>query len=150
MLIRHAEHMDDGPPVAILFPLEDLREALLDLWTRDPFAPGVRQALFVVEQGQRWRATHDDRSGNGARMFQVRRDGFEGFYQYNFGDFAREFLRVDGLPDVVREVVRRAYLGDHGGGEVYYPYSSPDHKRRHDPQTMERRGAPKPHVEVRT
>jgi hypothetical protein len=149
MLIRHADHMDDGAPVAIRFPLEELREALLELWTRDPFAPGVRQALFVVEQGQRWRATYDDGPGDGPRMFHVRRDGFAGFCNYNFGDFAREFLRVEGLPDAVREVVRQAYLGDSGGGEVFYPYPSVHNAPRHDPQLLAPMSAPKPRVEVR-
>lgn len=144
MLIRSREN-PDGPPIAIHLPLEGLREKLLALYTSDPLAPGVREALFVVEQGQRWNATHQEH-GNTLRNTPIARDQRDtrgGFYNYNTGDFLREFGLREDLPDAVREVVRLVRIE---AGDVEPPAAG---VRFHDPQTLAPFVKPRPRVEVR-
>ena len=144
MLIRSREN-PDGPPIAIHLPLEDLHTKLLDLFTHDPLAPGVREALFVVEQGQRWNATHQEH-GYTSRSTPIARDQRDtrgGFDNYNTGDFLREFERREDLPDAVREVVRLVRIED---GDVEPPAAG---VRFHDPQTLAPFVEPRPRVEIR-
>ena len=146
MLIRSREN-PDGPPIAIHLPLEGLREKLLALYTSDPLAPGVREALFVVEQGQRWNASHDDPDrGVGSRRVPIKRDargGFNGFNNYNTGDFLREFGRREDLPDAVREVVRLVRID---AGDIMPPQP---HAETYDPQTLAPFIKPRPRIEIR-
>lgn len=143
MLIRSREN-PDGPPIAIHLPLEGLREKLLALYTRDPLALGVREALFVVEQGQRWNASHDDPDRRvGSRRVPIRRGTCSGFSAYNTGDFLREFGRREDLPDAVREVVRLVRID---AGDIMPPQP---HTETYDPQTLAPFIKPRPRVEIR-
>lgn len=143
MLIRSRE-APDGPPIAIHFPLEDLRGKLLDLFARDPLAPGVREALFVVEQGQRWNATHDDPDRSvGCRRVPVKRGTCNGFIAYNTGDFLYEFGRREDLPAEVREVVR---LVRTDSGDVRPPQPNAE---TYDPQTLAPFTKPPARAEIR-
>lgn len=141
MLIRSREN-PDGPPIAIHLPLEGLREKLLALYTGDPLAPGVREALFVVEQGQRWNAIHDDPDHLiGCRRTPIKRDA-HGF-KYNAGYFLRDYGRREDLPDAVREVVRLVRIGS---GDLAAPQPS---AQTYDPQTLAPFIKPRPRIEIR-
>lgn len=146
MLIRSREN-PDGPPIAIHLPLEGLRDKLLALYTSDPLAPGVREALFVVEQGQRWNAIHDDPDHLiGCRRTQIARDKRDtrgGFNNYNAGYFLRDYGRREDLPDAVREVVRLVRID---AGDLAAPQPS---AQTYDPQTLAPFVEPRPRVEVR-
>lgn len=143
MLIRSREN-PDGPPIAIHLPLEGLREKLLALYTSDPLAPGVREALFVVEQGQRWNASHDDPDRRvWCRSTPIKRGTRDGFSDYNTGDFLREFGRREDLPDAVREVVRLVRID---AGNIMPPQPNAE---TFDPQTLAPFIKPRPRVEIR-
>lgn len=131
-MLIHTYDAPDGVPVRIRFPKDGLHDELIELLKVDPLARGVREALFVVEQGQRWNAAQNGATEIGD-TFSIKREGWHGFEAYTFADFWHEYRFARGLPEPVADVVVLAGQAVNGYGDLRVP---PSRGRSLDPQAL--------------
>lgn len=131
-MLIHTYDAPDGVPVRIRFPEDGLRDELIELLKVDPLARGVREALFVVEQGQRWNAAQNGATEIGD-TFSIKRDGCHGFCAYTFADFWHEYRFAPDLPEPIAEAVRLAGQAVNAYGDLRVPRPN---TRELDPQAL--------------
>lgn len=144
-MLIHTYDAPDGVPVRIRFPEDDLRDEPIELLKVDPLARGVREALFVVEQGQRWNAAQNGATEIGD-TFSIKREGWHGFEAYTFADFWHEYRFARGLPEPVAKTVALAGRAVNGYGDLRAP---PPGSRGLDPQDLSPVVPTRPGAEVR-